>query len=172
MNIRMIVANGLLAAMYIAISMVLQPIAFSAIQFRFAEIFNHLIVLNRKFIYGIVLGVFLTNLLFSPMKPFDLTFGVAHSIICLLISLVLFKFVKNIWLRMLVNTIVFTVMMWIIALQLKLAIGLPFLFTWLTTAIGEFAVLIIGMPIIYFLYKQLYKSNLALSNDMKKRSTF
>ncbi|MBX4383922.1 hypothetical protein K4G98_25555, partial [Mycobacterium tuberculosis] len=64
------------------------------------------------------------------------------------------------------------VMMWIIALQLKLAIGLPFLFTWLTTAIGEFAVLIIGMPIIYFLYKQLYKSNLDLSNDMKKRSTF
>ncbi|MBN6886204.1 putative membrane protein [Cytobacillus horneckiae] len=155
MNTKTLVANGILAALYIAVSMLVQPIAFSAVQFRIAEMFNHLIIFDKKYIYGIVLGVFLTNLLFSPMKAYDLIFGVGHSIICLLITIFICKFIKNIWGRMIANTIVFTFMMWIIALELKLAVGLPFMFTWATTAIGEFIVLLVGMPLIYLLNKRV-----------------
>ncbi|MDQ0273135.1 QueT transporter family protein [Cytobacillus purgationiresistens] len=155
MNTKTIVGNGILAALYIAVSMVFQPFGFVAIQFRVAEMFNHLIVFNKNYIYGIVLGVFITNLLFSPMKAYDLIFGVSHSIICLVITIICSKYIKNIWARMIVNTLVFSVMMWIIALELNFAFGLPFMFTWLTTAIGEFAVLAVGIPIIYFLNKQV-----------------
>ena len=67
MNIRTLVGNGILAALYIAVSMLIQPFGFTNVQFRISEMFNHLVVFNKKAIYGIVLGVFLTNLFFSPM---------------------------------------------------------------------------------------------------------
>ena len=35
--------------------------------------FNHLVVFNKKYIFGIVLGVFVTNL-FSPLGMYDLIF--------------------------------------------------------------------------------------------------
>ncbi|QED46567.1 QueT transporter family protein [Cytobacillus dafuensis] len=155
MKVRTLVGNGILAALYIAVSMLIQPFGFTAVQFRVSEMFNHLVVFNKKYIYGMVLGVFLTNLLFSPMKAYDLIFGVGHTLISLLITIVCCRYIKNIWVRMIVNSLIFTFMMWIIAFELKLAFDLPFMLTWLTTAIGEFVVLIVGMPIMYALNKRI-----------------
>lgn len=64
MNVRTLVINGLLAALYVAVSLVFKPIAFEMFQFRVPEMLNHLIVFNKKYIYGIVGGVFISNLLF------------------------------------------------------------------------------------------------------------
>ena len=50
---------------------------------------------------------------------------------------------------MIVNTFVFTFTMFFIALELHLAFALPFLFTWLTTAVGELVVMAVGMPVMY-----------------------
>ncbi|AIE58887.1 QueT transporter family protein [Bacillus methanolicus] len=155
MNVRTLVGNGILAALYIAVSMLIQPFGFTQIQFRVSEIFNHLVVFNKKYLYGMVLGVFLTNLLFSPMVAYDLVFGVGQTIISLLITIFSARFIKGIWGRMVFNTLVFTFTMFLIALELHLAFGLPFLFTWLTTAVGEFVVMIIGAPIMYALNKRL-----------------
>jgi uncharacterized membrane protein len=80
--------------------------------------------------------------------PYDLIFGVGQSLIALLITISVSHFVKGMWARMIVNTPVFTVTMFFIALELNLAFHLPFLFTWLTTAIGEFAVMAVGMLVI------------------------
>ena len=155
MNNKTLTVNGVLAALYIAVSLLIQPFGFTNIQFRVSEMFNHLVVFNKKYIYGIVLGVFLSNLLFSPLKGYDLFFGTGHSLLSLCISLLIFRYVKNIWLRMAVNTAVFTVMMFIIAFELKLAFGLPFLFTWLTTAAGEATVMAVGIPLVYALHKRI-----------------
>ncbi|WP_087974380.1 QueT transporter family protein [Oceanobacillus rekensis] len=155
MNVRTLVINGLLAALYIAVSALIIPFGFTNIQFRISELFNHLIVFDKKYFFGIVLGVFLYNLLFSPLGWYDLVFGVAHSAISLAVIILLARYIKNIWILLTANTLVFTFNMFIIALELNLALELPFLFTWLTTAIGEFAVLLIGIPIIYALNKRL-----------------
>ena len=62
---------------------------------------------------------------------------------------------------MLFNTIVFTVLMFIIAYQLMFFAdipeynGLPFLIIYLTLAIGEFVVMAIGIPIMMALNKRL-----------------
>jgi len=80
MKIKTIAVNGIVAALYIAVSALIQPFGFTNVQFRVSEIFNHLIVFNKKFFYGIVLGVFLTNLFFSPMVAYDLVFGTGQSI--------------------------------------------------------------------------------------------
>lgn len=155
MKVRTIVGNGILAALYIAVSAVIQPFGFTNVQFRISEMFNHLVVFNKKYFFGMVLGVFLTNLFFSPMVAYDLIFGVGQTIISLLITIISARFIKGLWARMIVNTLVFTVSMFLIALELHLAFKLPFLFTWLTTAAGEFVVMAIGMPVMYAINKRV-----------------
>ena len=155
MNLRTLVVNALLAALYIAVSALIIPFGFTNIQFRISELFNHLIVFDKKYFLGIVLGVLLYNFFFSPLGWYDLVFGVAHSAISLSIIILLAKYIKNIWILLIANTLIFTFNMFIIAFELNLALELPFLFTWLTTAVGEFVVLAIGIPIIYALNKRL-----------------
>jgi len=155
-NVHGIAVNGIIAAMYIAVSALIQPFGFTQVQFRVSEMFNHLVVFNKKYFYGIVLGVFLTNLFFSPMKAYDLIFGVGQSVIALVITILCSRFIKGIWARMIVNTLVFTFTMFLIALELHLAFDLPFLFTWLTTAVGEFVVMLVGIPVMYVLNKRVH----------------
>ncbi len=155
MTLRTIIGNAVFAALYIAVSALIQPFGFTNVQFRISEIFNHLVVFNKKYIFGIVLGVFLTNLFFSPLLPYDLIFGVGHSLITLLILIGAMKFIKGTWARLLFNTGLFTFTMFIIAYELNLAFGIPFFFGWLTTAAGEFVVMLIGAPIMYALNKRL-----------------
>lgn len=155
MNVKTLVVNGLLAALYVAVSLLIQPFGFTNVQFRISEMFNHLVVFNKKFFFGIILGVFITNL-FSPLGWFDLVFGVAHSAISLSIIIILAKYIKNKLVLLFMNALIFSFNMFIIAFELKLALGLPFLFSWLTTAAGELVVLAVGIPLIYLLNKRVH----------------
>jgi uncharacterized membrane protein len=65
------------------------------------------------------------------------------------------RYIKAIWARMAFNTIVFTFTMFLIAFELNLALGFPFLFTWLTTAAGELVVMTVGAPIMYAINKRI-----------------
>lgn len=163
MKTKSIAVNGMIAALYIAISGIIAPFGFTEIQFRVSEMFNHLIVFNKKYFYGIVIGVFFANLFFSPMKGYDLIFGVGQSVIALLIAIFIGKYVKNIIKRMIMNTLVFTFTMFIIAFELHLAFKIPFSYfyhTWFTTAVGELVVMVIGIPIIYMINKRVSFSTL------------
>jgi len=70
------------------------------------------------------------------------------------------RFVENIWARLAINTIVFTITMFLIAIELSIVFNLPFWLTWGTTAIGEFVVMAIGAPIMYALNKRVNFKNL------------
>ncbi|NLG82381.1 MAG: QueT transporter family protein [Bacilli bacterium] len=160
MKIKNLTVNSIIAALYIAITVLIQPIAFTNIQFRIPEIFNHLIVYNKKYFFGIIVGVFLANLFFSPLLPYDLIFGVLHTIVSLCLTMVISRLTKNIWARMLINTIIFSFMMFIIAIELNIALELPLLESYLYCALGELAVMLFGMPVMYLLNKQLPFSEL------------
>ena len=155
MEIRTLVVNALVAALYIAVSVLVVPFGFTQIQFRISEMFNHLIVFDKRYFFGIVVGVFIYNYLFSPLGWFDLVFGVAHSAISLGIIVLLARYIKNIWVLLAANTFVFTFNMFIIAFELNLALKFPFAITWFTTAVGEFVVLAAAIPLIYALNKRL-----------------
>ncbi len=159
MRVKTLAVNGIIAALYIAITTLILPFGFSQIQFRIAEIFNHLIVFNKKYFFGIVIGVFITNL-FSPLGAYDLVFGVGQSVLALTIMILTARFVENIWARLAINTIVFTITMFLIAIELSIVFNLPFWLTWGTTAIGEFVVMAIGAPIMYALNKRVNFKNL------------
>ncbi|WP_318614789.1 QueT transporter family protein [Sporosarcina sp. YIM B06819] len=154
MKVKTLATSGIIAALYVAVTLLVAPFGFTNVQFRISEMFNHLVVFNKKFIFAIVLGVFVANL-FSPLGLYDLVFGVGQSLIALTITIFSAKFISGIVKRMFFNTAVFTFLMCIIAFELNLALELPFLFTWLTVAVGEFVVMIIGVPIMLALNKRL-----------------
>lgn len=160
MKVKFLAMSAIIAALYIAVTMLVAPISFGQVQFRIAEMFNHLIVFNPRYMLGVVLGVFISNFLLSTIGPIDLIFGVGHTIITLCILIFICKFVKNIIARLVINTLLFTITMFIIAAQLNLVLDFPFWETWLFVALGELAVLAISAPIMYALNKRLHFKNL------------
>ncbi|KGR80225.1 QueT transporter family protein [Ureibacillus manganicus] len=157
MKAKFIATTGIIAALYVAVTLLVAPFGFTEIQFRVSEMFNHLVAFSPSFMPGVVIGVFIANL-FSPLGMYDLVFGVAHSIITLTLFIIICKFVKNIWARLIINSFLFTFTMFIIAFELHLAFEIPwslFLWTWFTCAVGEFVVLTVGAPIMYLLNKRL-----------------
>src|SRR5690625_1272487 len=118
MKAKTLAINALIAALYFVVTAFVAPFGFTMIQFRLSEAFNHLIVFNKRYFFGIVLGVFLTNLILSPTKA-DLVFGVGHTVISLLITMYIARFVKNKLILMGINTAVFSFNMFIIAYMLK-----------------------------------------------------
>ena len=155
MKTKSLAVSAIIAALYVAVSMLIAPFGFTNVQFRISEMFNHLVVFNKKYMIGIVLGVVVTNL-FSPLGTYDLVFGVGQSILALSITIFSVRFIKGQLSRMIFNTIVFTITMFIIAIELNLALNLPFLFTWLTVAVGEFVVMAVGIPVISALNKRIH----------------
>lgn len=160
MKVQTLIINALIAALYFVITWLVAPFGFTHIQFRLSELFNHFIVFNKKFFFGIVGGVFLANLFLSPMKV-DLIFGLAHSIISLLITMLIGRYIKSKITLMWINSIVFSFNMFIIAYMLKvyLKVDLSFMFIWGTSAISEFITMAIAIPIVYLLSKRI---NLAI----------
>lgn len=161
MNVKTVATSGIIAALYVAVTFLIAPFGFTLVQFRVSEMFNHLIVYNKKYIFGIVVGVLVANFLFSPILV-DVIFGVFHSVIALSITILSARFIKGILKRMLFNTAVFTVLMIIIAYQIQFFAdipeynGIPFLTIYLTLAVGEFVVMAIGIPVIHALNKRLH----------------
>ncbi len=64
MKIKFLAASGIIAALYIAVTLLVAPFGFTEVQFRVSEIFNHLVAFNPRFAVGIILGVFISNLFF------------------------------------------------------------------------------------------------------------
>ncbi|MGX7394632.1 QueT transporter family protein [Carnobacterium mobile] len=160
MKTKSLVTNAIVAALYVAITGILAPISFGALQFRVAEIFNHLIIFNRKYLWGIVGGVFISNLFFSTMIGYDLVFGVGHSLVSLVVAsgLMRKKLNLNIWVKFSFNTLVFTVFSALIAWELYLAFSVPFWFGYLTVGIGELGIMAVGAPLMMFLDKKIHFS--------------
>lgn len=154
MKIRTMATSGIIAALYVAVSLLIAPLAFSNIQFRISEMFNHLIVFDKKYFFGIIIGVFVANL-FSPLGVIDLVFGVGMSAISLAITIFSAKFIKGIVQRMVFNTVVFSFFAFLIAIELNIVFKLPFLMGWLTVALGEIVVMTIGIPVMIALNKRL-----------------
>ena len=155
MKVQFLAASAIVAALYVAITMLVAPISFGQVQFRVAEMFNHLVAFDARFAIGVTLGVLISNALFSNVGPIDLVFGVGHTIVTLAIFILICKFVKNMWARLIINSLLFTFTMFIIAFQLNLVLEYPFWETWAFVAIGEFVVMMVGVPIMAALNKRL-----------------
>lgn len=153
-NVKTMATTSIIAALYIAVSLLIAPFAYGNIQFRLSELFNHFIVFDYKYIYGIILGVLITNF-FSPLGMIDLYFGVLMSLTALLTTLLVKRWVKGIVALMIVNIFSFAFFSFIIAIELAIVLKIPFWIGWLTVALGEITVMSIGIPLVLRLQKRL-----------------
>jgi len=155
MKVKTLAINGLIAALYFALAMLIKPLAYGPIQYRLPEIFNHLVVFNKKYAIGIALGVLIANL-FSPLGIYELFFGLPQTIIALATTIFCGRFVKNKMTLMIINMLVFTFTMFMIAWEIHIFYKAPFWESWLFCAVGELVVMGIGIPVMLFLNKRLH----------------
>lgn len=74
--------QAIIAALYVALTLSVAPVAYGAIQFRYSEILNLLAFFNPINAIGVTLGVFISNF-WSPLGMFDIIFGTLHTAISL-----------------------------------------------------------------------------------------
>lgn len=149
-RLRVVVANGLIMALYVAVTVLVAPVASVAIQFRVSEGLNHLVVFNRKLMWGVFGGVVLYNLFFG-MGILDVVFGGGQTLLALSATALLQKKVPNVFVRLALNTIFFSLSMFLIAIMLHLTLALPFWATFGTTALSELIIMTITAPIMYIM---------------------
>lgn len=146
LSTKQIVIYGMVAAIYVALTIGLAFMSYGGIQFRIAEILTLLCFYNKKYIVPLTLGCFLANLA-SPMIAFDLPFGT----IATLIALLLMTKCKNIYIASLMPVIVNAV---IVGLELKLAFNAPLFLSMGQVALGEFVcVSVVGIIVFKALEK-------------------
>ena len=60
-NVRFIAESAIIAGLYVALTWLLAPISYGAVQFRISEFLILLVVLNPKYAYALVIGCFIAN---------------------------------------------------------------------------------------------------------------
>ena len=150
-GVKVIAANAIIMGLYVVLSLVL-PFSSGAIQFRLSESLNHLVVFNRKLLWGVFGGVIIYNLFFG-FGILDVVFGGGQTLFALLLTASLHKIVPNMKARLALNVLFFTASMFMIALMLMMTADLPFWPTFATTALSEFIIMTISAPVMYWINK-------------------
>ncbi len=124
-----IALTGITAALYMAATLAVSPIAYGSVQFRISEVMVLLAWVNPVFAPGLILGCALANL-FSPLGVIDLLFGTFHTFCSvMMISRTKNMFAASLWP---------TVFSFIIGLELHIAFSAPFIESTLWVMLGEF----------------------------------
>ena len=150
-GVKVIAANAIIMGLYVVLSLVL-PFSSGAIQFRLSESLNHLVVFNRKLLWGVFGGVIIYNLFFG-FGILDVVFGGGQTLLALLLTASLHKIVPNMKARLALNVLFFTASMFMIALMLMMTADLSFWPTFATTALSEFIIMTISAPVMYWINK-------------------
>ena len=135
--------SGIIAALYAALTLLLQPLSYEAVQVRVSEALTLLPILTPAAIPGLTVGCFVANLIASPAGWLDWVFGTLATLIAAVATR---KVRDNLYLAALMPV-------------LSNAIILPFVFyfayheplwmTILTIAAGEaLACFVLGIPLV------------------------
>lgn len=154
-KVKLIVTNGIIMALYLALTILVAPVSSGPIQFRISESLNHLVVFNRKLMWGVLGGVIVYNLFFG-FGAMDALYGGFQSFLALGLTALLQNKVPNVKLRLVLNTLFFTVTMCIIAFMLAPEGGSAFWGNYATLALSEAIVMTISAPIMYWINQAVH----------------
>lgn len=133
--------GGLIAAIYVVLTLLFQPLAFGEVQIRFAEILTILPIFTPAAIPGLFIGCLIGNI-FGGALFADIIFGSLATLIAAILTYYLGKksFVFAVLPPIVANGIVVP-----LVLRYAYGVNLPLWFMALTVAAGEFvAVAILG----------------------------
>jgi len=151
---KQLVRNAVVAALYVAVTLLFP--SFTALQIRISEVFAHLPVFNKKYTVGLLLGVAVANL-WSPFAFYDILFGTIHSAVSVSLTLLITKKMKSKTKKMVVNTVVFSLTSFILALMISIVdpSGVAFLPTYISLILSIGIIMAVGIPIMTLLDKRV-----------------
>jgi len=140
--------NGIIAALYVVLTLITYQFSYGPIQFRVAEILVLLCFFRKDYIIGLTTGTLIANI-FSSVSPFDILFGTVATIVaCLLVM----------YSKILLVALIFPVISngLIIGLLIYIFTDSPasFWFYAGTVALGELAVMVVGYILFMILKRQ------------------
>lgn len=133
-RVRNLTRIAVVAAVYALLTVLVSPLSYGAVQFRFSEILVLLCFYRKDYAVALTLGCFIANLL-SPFG-LDILFGTMGTAAAVFIM----YYMPNIWLAAALPVITNGVL---VGLELYLY-GEPLWFSMGTVALGELAVMIVG----------------------------
>ncbi len=153
-NTDYLVKSAMIAALYVAVTLVLHPISYGNIQLRISEIFVLFAFIDSKYWIGLTIGCAIANF-FGPFGPVDVIFGTSATFLALMFIIkIRDRFgnnIKSLFISSL-GPVLFNGL--IIGLELNYLLGLPLIPSMIYVAAGEFvSVSIIG---VFVFSKLLY----------------
>ena len=132
---------SVIAALYVVLTIVVQPISFGEIQFRLSEILMLLVFYNRKYSVSLILGCLIANL-WSPYLLWDMIFGtLATALSCLFMVKSKSLIVASIW------PTIFNAL--IVGAEIAILSDISYLFCILTVGFGELVVVTVFGTIVF-----------------------
>lgn len=147
METKMLLKQALVAAIYVALVTVFAWVSYGDVQFRVAELLLLLVLFDKRYILGLGVGTFLSNLS-SPLGAIDWVVGTLATLIALYLMI---KTKKPLWLVLLWPAIINGIL---IGIELNIVFSLPLIMTMLLVFLGEFVVVTIGGSLLYPLLNQ------------------
>ena len=142
MKTRDLAMNAIIAALYVVLTLMFQPLSFGPLQVRISELLMLLILVNSKFSIGVVVGCFIANL-YSPFI-YDAIIGTsATAIAAYLMTKTDNKLLGLLWPALINGPI--------IGAQLHFFEGFPLILSSLQVFLGE--IIAVFIPGILFLDK-------------------
>lgn len=152
LTVKDITYNAIIAALYIAITLLSIPISYGQLQFRISEILVLLVFFKKNYVYGICLGTMIANF-GSTLSLWDVLFGtIATLLACLCIM-----FSKHLLLAIIFPVIFnglivgFELLLFVSGLQ---AGFVEFLVLAGWVSLGELAVMIVGYLLFMILKRR------------------
>ncbi len=153
MQTKQLVRGGIIAAIYVVLTMLLAPISFQAIQLRISEALTVLPILFPEAVPALFVGVLISNIL-GGLGIVDILGG---SLTTLIAAYVTYKYRKSIIAYL--SPVVFNA--FLISLYLHLLFDLPYWLTVISIGVSEaLVVFIVGYPLIQYLKKRNIKKAL------------
>lgn len=146
--------TALIAALYVAVTVILAVISFGAIQLRLSEMFNYLALYHKRYVVAVTAGVVIANFM-SPTWILDVPIGGIGTLLVLLLCRRVTRNIKSDVLKMVVTAIIFALSMFTVAGQLTILYGLPFWLTYFTVGVGELLSMTVGGIIMHSLHKKI-----------------
>lgn len=144
-DVKTLVINAIIAALYAALTVFMAPIAYGPIQARLSEIMVFLAFYNKKYIPGLVLGCVIANIP-SSLGMVDVIFGTLSTVfVCLMMDRV-----NNRYLSAFLGAVITGL---IIGAELTVVFKLPFVMTMFEVFVGEVFVLVIGAVVFGMIEK-------------------
>lgn len=146
--------TALVAALYVAVTVLLSVISFGAVQLRLSEMFNYLALYNKRYVLAVTLGVVLANFM-SPTWVLDVPIGGIATFLVLILCRRVTKNITNDFVKMVITALIFAISMFTVAGQLTILYDLLFWATWFTVGVGELLSMTVGGMTIYLLNKKI-----------------